>query len=174
MGLFSTIAEDFRTQQEGLLSQGFWALLVYRLSHPRLRCRIPVVRQVWYLVNRLAGKFIEMTMGIMLPEGARIGRRLRIEHFGAIIIHGATVIGDDCVIRQGVTTGIKDTSDITAAPRIGNHVDIGAGAKIIGKLVIGDHVAIGANAVVIRDVPPMSIAVGVPATIKPRTAPSSC
>jgi serine O-acetyltransferase len=174
MGLASTIAEDFRTQQEGVLSQGFWALLVYRLSYPRLECRIPIVRQVWYLFNRMAGKFIEMTTGIMLPESACIGRRLRIEHFGAIIIHGATVIGDDCVIRQGVTTGVKDTSDIKAAPRIGNHVDIGAGAKIVGKLVVGDHVAIGANAVVTRDVPPMSIAVGVPATIKPRSAPSSC
>lgn len=169
MGLFLTIAEDLRTQQEGLLSQGFWALLVYRLSHPRLGCRIPVVRHLWYLFNRLAGKFIEVTMGIMLPESAKIGRRLRIEHFGAIIIHGATEIGDDCVIRQGVTTGIKDYCDITAAPRIGNHVDIGAGAKIIGNLVVGDHVAIGANAVVTCSVPPMSIAVGVPAVIKPRS-----
>lgn len=169
MGLLATIAEDYRSQQEGFLSQGFWALLVYRLSHPRVRCRVPVVRQLWYVLNRIAGKFIEMTMGIMLPESAQIGRRLRIEHFGAIIIHGATVIGDDCVIRQGVTTGIKDTRDLTAAPKLGSHVDIGAGAKIIGKVVIGDHVAIGANAVVTRDVPAMSIAVGVPAVIKPRT-----
>lgn len=157
-----------------MLSQGFWALLVYRLSHPRLGCRVTVVRQVWYLLNRLAGKLIELTMGIMLPESVQIGWRLRIEHFGAIITHGATVIGDDCVIRQGVTTGVKDASDITAAPQIGNHVDIGAGAKLIGKLVVGDHVAICANAVVTRDVPRMSIAVGVPARIKPRNVSRSC
>ncbi|KPF77749.1 serine O-acetyltransferase [Novosphingobium sp. AAP93] len=166
--MVSRIVEDYRAQQEGILSQGFWALLVYRFSHRRLACRIPVIRQLWYVLNRILGKWIEIITGIMIPESATIGRRLRIEHFGSIIIHGASVIGDDCVIRQGVTLGIKDTTDLAAAPHIGNHVDIGAGAKIIGKVAIGDHAVIGANAVVIRDVPPMSIAVGVPAIVKSR------
>lgn len=166
--VLSHIIEDCRAQQEGLLSQGFWALLVYRLSHGRINCRIPIVRQVWYVCNRIAGKFIEFATGIMLPESAKIGRRLRIEHFGTIIVHGRSTIGNDCVIRQGVTIGIKDVTDILAAPTIGNHVDIGAGAILLGRIHVGDHVVIGANAVVISDVPAMSIAVGVPAKIKPR------
>lgn len=166
--MLSIIVEDYRRQQEGILSQGFWALLVYRFSHRRMTCRIPVVRQLWFVLNRILGKFIELFTGIMLPESAVIGRRLRIEHFGCIIIHGCTVIGDDCIIRQGVTTGIKDTTDLTAAPVIGNHVDVGAGAKILGGITIGDNVSIGANAVVLKDVPSGCIAVGVPAVVKQR------
>lgn len=168
MGLVATIRADLRAQEEGMLSQGFWALLVYRLSRPRIACRVPVVRQVWYVGNRLAGKVVEMVTGIMLPEGAAIGQRLTIEHFGSIILNGHTVIGDDCTIRQGVTIGNRHKHEPTASPRIGNRVDIGAGAKILGAVTIGDDSAIGANCVVIKDVPANHVAVGVPAVIRPR------
>jgi serine O-acetyltransferase len=165
--MLSIIREDLRTHREGILAQGFWALLCHRLSHPRMRCRIPVVRQIWYMVNRIAGKTIEITTGIMLPESAQIGRRLQIEHFGAIIIHGHSVIGDDCLIRQGVTLG-NIGAGYDGAPRIGNRVEIGAGAKIIGPVTVGDGAVIGANAVVLRDIPPGWLAVGVPAVARPR------
>jgi serine O-acetyltransferase len=89
------------------------------------------------------------------------------QHFGDIIISGDTVFGDDVVIRNGVTVGLRRTG-IRGAPRIGNRVDIGAGAKILGDIVIGDDVAIGANAVVLQDVPAHSIAVGIPAQVRPR------
>lgn len=168
MGLLRTIRSDLRAQSEGILSQGFWALLVYRLSRPRMNCRIPGVRQVWYVINRIAAKLIEMTTGIMLPEGATIGQRLTIEHFGTIIVHGSTIIGDDCVIRQGVTIGNRVRTDPFAAPRLGNRVEVGAGAKILGGITIGDDAIIGANCVVVKDVPPRHIAVGVPATLRPR------
>lgn len=165
------IIEDLRTQREGLLSQGFWALLCYRLSHLRLRCRVPVLRQGWFVLNRLAGKATEMTTGIMIAESATIGRRLVIEHFGNIIVHGATVIGDDCVIRQGVTIGNRHMNEPMAAPKLGNRVQVGAGAKLLGRITIGDDAVIGANAVVVKDVPAGAVAVGVPAQIKlPRTA----
>ncbi|MDR7145207.1 serine O-acetyltransferase [Rhizobium sp. BE258] len=165
IGLLELISEDFKTQREGLLSQGFWALFVYRLSHPRMKCRIPVVRQLWGLANLLMLKFIEVTCGISLPEAATVGRRLQIEHFGSIIIHGAAVIGDDCLIRHCVTLGNKSSDRPMEAPRLGNNVNIGAGAKIIGNVLIGDFASIGANAVVTKDVPARSIAVGVPAKI---------
>ncbi len=161
------IIEDFRTHREGILAQGFWALLVYRLSEPRKRVKSKIVRIPYFVVNRIMQKFIEVTCGIHLPESTTIGRRLNIEHFGGIIVHGHCVIGDDVTIRQGVSLGNKGEGNLTGAPRIGNRVDIGAGAKIIGDITIGDFVKIGANAVVLTDVPPNSVAVGVPARIIP-------
>jgi serine O-acetyltransferase len=77
------------------------------------------------------------------------------------------VFGDDCVVRNGVTVGLRNTRK-RGSPVIGSRVDIGAGAKILGSIRIGDDVAIGANAVVLIDVPPNSIAVGVPARVLPR------
>jgi serine O-acetyltransferase len=93
-----------------------------------------------------------------------IGRRFKIEHFGGIIISGDTVLGDDVLIRNGVTVGLRHTG-IRGAPVIGDRVDIGAGAKILGPIKIGNDVVILANAVVIEDVPSNSLAVGVPARI---------
>jgi serine O-acetyltransferase len=84
-------------------------------------------------------------------------------------VSGDAVFGDDCIIRNGVTVGLRHT-ERRGSPTIGNRVDIGAGAKLLGPIRIGDDVAIGANAVVITDVPSNSIAVGIPARILPRKA----
>lgn len=163
--LFALLREDLQSHREGILAQGFWALLVYRMSHPRLACKNRLLRKLWYIPNVLGRKIIEMTCGIMLPETAAIGRRLSIEHFGGIIIHGAATIGDDCILRQGVTLGNKNRDRPQDAPRLGNRVDIGAGAKLLGAITVGDDVVIGANSVVTRDVPAGSIVAGVPARI---------
>jgi serine O-acetyltransferase len=109
----------------------------------------------------------EMLLGVELPCEAVIGRRLVIEHVGGIVISGDARFGDDCVIRNGVTVGLRNRG-ISGSPFIGNRVDIGAGAKLLGAIHIGDDCAIGANAVVLCDVPPQSIAVGVPARVRPR------
>jgi serine O-acetyltransferase len=111
--------------------------------------------------------FADSAFGIEIPCEAVIGKRFSIEHTGAIVISGDAVFGDDCVIRQGVTVGLKNRNH-RGSPRIGNRVDIGAGAKLLGDIAIGDDVAIGANAVVLCDVPDGCIAVGVPAVIKTR------
>lgn len=108
-----------------------------------------------------------MVTGIELPCETKVGKRLRIDHFSDIIISGDVIIGDDVILRNGVTIGLKNTGE-RGSPVIGNRVDIGAGAKILGNITIGDDVIIGANAVVIKDVPSNTIAVGVPATLKPR------
>jgi serine O-acetyltransferase len=84
------------------------------------------------------------------------------------VVSGFASIGDHCTLRNGVVIGLARV-DAPAAPRIGDHVDIGAGAKLLGDIRIGNRVAIGANAVVLTDVPDDCIAVGVPATIKPRS-----
>jgi serine O-acetyltransferase len=111
--------------------------------------------------------FCEIMTGIELPCEVTLGRRFRIDHFGGIIISGDAVFGDDCVVRNGVTVGLRHTGH-RGSPVLGDRVDIGAGAKILGPIHIGNDVQIGANAVVIRDVPSNSIAVGVPARILPR------
>ena len=80
------------------------------------------------------------------------------------------MIGDDVTVRQGVTIGNRHLERPLDVPRIGNRVNIGAGAKILGAVMIGDDVSIGANAVVLKDVPSNSTAVGVPAIVRPRRA----
>src|SRR5262249_25978845 len=84
--------------------------------------------------------------------------------FGGIVIHSETIIGDRCTIYHGVTLG--DLGGWGGAPRVGNYVVIGAGAKLLGRVEIGDHCRIGANAVVLTSVPNGCVAVGVPAVVK--------
>ena len=89
---------------------------------------------------------------------------------------GAARIGDNCTIMQGVTLGTSEPDmgfTVSERPVIGNHVLIGAGAKVIGHITVGDHAKIGANAVVLRDVPAFSLAVGVPATVAPLKGPGA-
>jgi serine O-acetyltransferase len=119
------------------------------------------------LVYRVLKLMSQVLTGIDLPCEATVGRRFTIEHFGGIIISGDAVFGDDCVIRNGVTVGLRRTG-VRGAPALGNRVDIGAGAVILGSITVGDDVSIGANAVVLQDVPANSIAVGVPAMIRPK------
>jgi serine O-acetyltransferase len=126
-----------------------------------------VLRAPFSFVYRILKVLSQILTGIDLPCEVVVGRRFTIEHFGGIIISGDAVFGDDCVVRNGVTVGLRHTGQ-RGSPVFGNRVDVGAGAKILGPIRIGDDVAIGANAVVIADVPANSLAVGVPARILPR------
>lgn len=157
--------EDLRAAQEGVLSLGFWALQVYRLGHLRYRFKSRLVRWPLGALHLVLAKLAEMLSGITIGVSAKIGRRLVIEHSGAIVVHGNAVMGDDCIIRQGVTIGNRRRDRPLEAPHIGHRVNIGAGAKILGAVRVGDDAEIGANAVVINDVPAGAIAVGVPARI---------
>lgn len=157
--------EDLRAANEGAFSLGFWALQVYRLGHLRYRFQTKLVRYPLGVLHLVLAKLAEMACGVTIGVSARIGRRLVIEHSGAIVVHGNAVIGDDCIIRQGVTIGNRRMDRPQEAPHIGNRVNIGAGAKILGAVRVGDDAEIGANAVVISDVPAGAIAVGVPARL---------
>lgn len=99
--------------------------------------------------------------GADIPINTRIGGGLLLPHPGGIVIHPDVEIGPNCLIFQQVTLGFWNGG----VPRIGGHVDIGAGAKILGGVAIGDHARIGANAVVVHDVPAGKTAMGVPAVI---------
>ena len=104
-----------------------------------------------------------------IPLNARIGGGLLLTHPNGIVIHPDAVIGPNCLIFHQVTIGSRRGG----VPVIGGHVDIGAGAKIVGPVTVGDHAVIGVNAVVLHDVPPGGVAVGVPARIVRVDAPST-
>jgi serine O-acetyltransferase len=165
--LFPNIRSDFRANGSRLGSQGFWALLIYRFGRWRYTLRPRIVRLPFSLLYRVLYKLVQIVAGIELPCEATIGRNLAIDHFGGIIVSGYATIGNDCRIRNGVVIGLRHVKS-PIAPILGDRVDIGAGAKVLGEIVIGDDVHIGANAVVITDVPANHVAVGVPAQIRPR------
>lgn len=99
--------------------------------------------------------------GADIPINSKIGGGLLIPHPNGIVIHPDAEIGPNCLFFQQVTIG----HGACGVPSLGGHVDVGAGAKLIGRIKIGDHARIGANAVVTKDVPAYATAIGVPARI---------
>lgn len=108
-------------------------------------------------------RFWSVVSGADIPLNLNLGGGISIPHANGIVIHPSAVIGVNCLIHQQVTLGVKRHE--AKAPRLLGHVDIGAGAKIIGNITIGKHALIGANAVVTRDVPDYAIVAGVPAKV---------
>src|SRR4030095_4304985 len=121
---FREDGDSVRGLIRGLLSQGFQAGFVYRIFRWFYERRIPT-QPLRFFVER----FIEIITGISIPAQAKIGKGLRINHFGGIIVHSDAVIGEYCTVYHGVTLG--DRGGWGGAPRIGNRVLIGAGAKLI-------------------------------------------
>src|SRR5581483_9875669 len=141
---------------------------VHRLGVWRIKLKPKILRAPFSVVYRMLYRHVRNVYGIDLPYSVQLGQRVVIEHSGGIIIHGSAVIGDESILRQGVTLGNRYLDKPFDAPRLGQRVNVGAGAKILGAVTIGDDAQIGANAVVLRDVPPGATAVGVPARVVPR------
>jgi serine O-acetyltransferase len=165
--MFDNIRADLRSHDGRWGAQGFWALVVYRFGRWRIGLKPRLLRQLLYPLYLLLHKAVQVAAGIEMPCEVEIGRNFVIDHFGGIVISGYAKFGDNCRIRNGCVVGLARVDD-PCAPTIGNNVDIGCGAKLLGRITIGDNVLIGANAVVVRDVPANSIAVGVPARVRPR------
>ncbi len=165
--MFDNIRQDLTAHGGDWGAQGFWALVIYRFGRWRYTVRPALLRKLLSLVYRILYKFVQIITGIELPCEVPIGRGFVIEHSGGIVVSGFASFGDNCRIRNGVVIGLARVQD-PCAPQMGNDVDIGTGAKLLGNIRIGNRVRIGANAVVITDIPDDSIAVGVPAIIKPR------
>lgn len=164
--MFDNLKKDWQAHGKKWFSWGFRAMMVYRFGRWRYTIgfkpfRLPFSLLYKWLFFRMQSK------GIELPCEAEVGEGFRIDHQGGIVISGYAKIGKNCVVRNGVTIGLSRLDDPTA-PVIGDNVDIGTGAKLLGRITIGNNVTIGANAVVIRDVPANSIAVGIPARIIPK------
>ncbi len=167
--MFRTIREDIRAVFERdpaarngieivLTYAGVHATLLYRVAHLLFRCQIPVI-------PRLISHFARFVSGIEIHPGAVIGRGFFIDHGMGVVIGETTEIGDHVTLYQGVTLGGVGQEKGKRHPTLGNHVVVGAGAKVLGAIIIGDHVRIGANSVVLQSVPDHATVVGIPGKI---------
>ena len=164
IGFFHLLREDWVTHDRRFLEQGLWAVAVHRFGNWRMGVRTKLLRAPFTVLYRLLFKVVEWTCGITLPYTVKLGRRVRIWHHGGMILHAAR-IGDEVHIRQNTTFGVARRDRLHELPTIEDRVDIGCGAVLLGNITVGHDSVIGANAVVLKDVPPFSVAAGVPAKV---------
>lgn len=141
-----------------LLYPGFHALLFYRIAHFFSNLKLK-------FIARLISQLARFLTGIEIHPGAKIGKRLFIDHGMGIVIGETTSIGDNCTIYHGVTLGGTGKERYKRHPDLGNNVIVGCGAKVLGPIKIGNNVKIGANSVVLKEVPNNSTIVGVPGKV---------
>jgi serine O-acetyltransferase len=137
---------------------GFHALLIHRLAHWLWRMRMR-----W--LGRLVSHFSRFFTGIEIHPGATIGRRVFIDHGMGVVIGETAEVGDDCTLYHGVTLGGTTWNKGKRHPILARGVVVGAGAKLLGPIMVGESARVGSNAVVVKDVPPHATAVGIPARI---------
>ena len=148
-----------RTTLEILLTySGLHAVAAYRVSHYSYKKKM-------FLTARIISQLARFFTVIEIHPGARIGKGLFIDHGSGVVIGETTVIGDNCLLYQGVTLGGTGKDKGKRHPTLGNNVMVGAGARVLGPFTVGDNAKIAANAVVLKAVPPNCTAVGVPARI---------
>ena len=162
IGLLALINEDFNTYGRAPLAQGFWTLFWHRFGNARMSVRPKILRFPLSLTYKFGFKLSEWLCGMSLPYTIPVGRRVKFEHFGGIVV-AARAIGNDVVFRQNTTCGVSSVDAIGELPTIGDGVDIGVGVAILGNVRVGKNAKIGANAVVLNDIDPNITAVGVPA-----------
>jgi serine O-acetyltransferase len=165
LSLWQQIKEDWTAHGRDWTKPGFRAVAVQRFGVWRMNIQPKILRAPFSILYRMLFRKVRNTYGIELPYTVKLGRRVIIEHQGAIVIHGNCSINDDSIIRQGVTLGNRYLNCPFDAPKLGKNVNVGAGAKIFGNVNIGDGVNIGANAVVLCDISAGATAVGIPARI---------
>lgn len=137
---------------------GLHALIFHKFANFLQRMGLP-------LIPRLISHSSRWITGVEIHPGAKIGKRVFIDHGKGVVIGETAEIGNDVVIYQGVTLGGTSTKRVKRHPTLGDNIVIGCGAKILGNITIGDNCQIGANSVVIKNVPPNSTVVGIPARI---------
>jgi len=141
-----------------LTYSGLHAIWMHRIAHA-------LYKRKFFTLARIVSQFSRFMTGIEIHPGAKIGKRLFIDHGMGVVIGETCEIGDDVVIYQGVTLGGTGKEKGKRHPTIGNNVVIGAGAKVLGSFKVGDNSSIGANSVVVREVPPNSTVVGIPGRV---------
>ena len=141
-----------------LLYSGVHAVFNHRIAHFFFKHKL-------FFLARLTSQLSRFFTGIEIHPGAKIGKRLFIDHGSGVIIGETTEIGDDCTLFQGVTLGGTGKDHGKRHPTLGNNVSVGSGAKILGPVHIGDNTKIAANAVVLNDVPEDCTVVGIPGEI---------
>lgn len=177
-GFFSLMREDLDNVRRrdpaatsrieiALTYPGVHAIWAHRLAHGLWKHR-------WSTIARMVSSFARTFTGVDIHPGATIGRRVFIDHATGVVIGETAEVGEDVVIFHGVTLGGVSMNPGKRHPTVGNHVMIGAGAKVLGPIEIGNNVKIGANAVVTKDVPCGSVAIGIPASIRPPKVHDEC
>lgn len=163
MNFFAYIFQDWKANRGNVKAR--LVLVMFRLVNAINRYSLLKVLFFWYLM--IYRFFVEWVLGIELPRKLTVGKNLVFYHGQGLVVNFKTVIGNNCTLRNGVTIGHKALADgsLSKCPVIGNHVDVGANACIIGDITIGDNVTIGAGAVVVKSIPANSVAVGNPARI---------
>lgn len=172
MGFWSTIRSDIdavfendpaaRSRFEVIFTySGLHAIWAHRVAHAMYRRRL-------FTIARMISQVSRFMTGIEIHPGAKIGRKLFIDHGMGVVIGETCEIGDEVVIYQGVTLGGTGKEKGKRHPTIGNRVVIASGAKVLGSFTVGDNSNIGANSVVLRPVPPDSTVVGIPGRVVKR------
>lgn len=144
-----------------LTYSGLHAVLAYRIAHK-------LYKRNHFLAARMISQSARFVTGIEIHPGATIGKGLFIDHGSGVVIGETAELGDNCTLYQGVTLGGTGKDTGKRHPTLGNNVLVGAGAKVLGPFTIGDNSKIAANAVVLKEVPPDSTAVGIPAKVVKR------
>lgn len=165
MRLIESIRQDYRAHGRDWTRPGFRAVAVQRFGVWRMGVRNRFLRAPLSVLYRAAFRYCRNVYGIEIPYTVKLGRGVVFEHQGGIVIHGAAVIGDGCIIRQNCTLGVRSMDALTDAPTLEDGVNVGAGAVILGRVKIGRGASIGANAVVLHDIPAGATAVGIPARV---------
>jgi serine O-acetyltransferase len=137
---------------------GFHAIVAYRFNHTLDQWRIPVL-------PRWLSHVARFLTGIEIHPGAKIGQSVFIDHGMGVVVGETAEIGDGCTIYQGVTLGGTSLARTKRHPTLGRNVTVGAGAIVLGAIVVGDDARVGSGSVVVRDVPPNATVVGVPARV---------
>lgn len=170
-GVRETLREDLETvkRRDPAARNDFVSLVSYPGMHAIWAHR--GLHRLWQhdvgkVPARLMSQLVRTLTGVEIHPGARIGRRFFIDHANGVVIGETSEVGDDVMLYHQVTLGGTSMAQTKRHPTIGNHVLVGAGAKILGPIVVGDNSAVGANAVVVKDVPADSSAVGIPATVR--------
>jgi len=151
-----------RTPIEVLLFYpGLHALWLHRLAHA-------FWRRGFFLLARGISHFSRWLTGVEIHPGAQIGPGLFIDHGMGTVIGETAEIGEDVTLYHNVTLGGVSWEKVKRHPTLEDHVVVGAGAQVLGPIVVGSHSRVGANSVVVKDVPPNSVVVGIPGRIKTR------
>ena len=161
--LLMLIKEDWIAHGCDWTKPGFRAIAAHRLGSWRMRIPSKLLRLPLSILYRILYRRARNVYGIELPYTVKLGRRVIIEHQSGIVIHGLCEIGDECIIRQGVTMGLRTLKAPNDVPVLGSGVEIGAGAVVLGKITVGDNAIIGANSLVLHDVAPGTKVAGIPA-----------
>ena len=165
--MFKTLRKEYERHGRSILNGGFWVTIAYRYGRWTLAQRRPwrMLLTIPYLILHNLSSLLTK---VHLDRTTRVGNDLHLIHATMIQIHPDTVIGDRCGIMHNVTLGTYIARP--GLPVIGNDVFIGCGASVLGEVTIGDGACIAANSLVISDVPPGAIAMGVPARVMPSIA----